>query len=385
MTSIESCKEQLESLKQKKKEATNNLKETINSKEKERLKNRIRSINQAMRSIREQLKYLDPDYGKSTRKSFGSRKTIDVHRGIGEDFFARSKEVWSDIEGKTWAQIEDEQRENDYTLAGFKRSEIENYMQQACERLTERQVIYINEYFNEGKSFERIAEEYNVDKSTVAKVVKNGIKRIQDWVNARTSIKDFINSQGTLDWKLYLEENKNVISDRQRELLLLVLSRQAKTKQEIADKLNLNQSSVVRTIQAASKTIAKLEINSAFNYTIKIENWETADVFSIALQLDMPLNFYYKHCFNRKDRFNGLTRYVYEVTKRVRAKKKPEEIADEFGISIKTARGLISLIKRKNYIHKINEYKGIPKIFDLLSDIEYVKLQQYVTNHKSKN
>lgn len=384
MSPAEDCRKQLESLKLKAKEAREQLKVETNPKEKERLKNRIRSCNQAMVSVREQLKHFDTTYQTQNRNSKSQmKKRIDTGKIIG-DFFERSKEVWSDIEGKTWQQIEQTQRElNDTTISGFKFSELQEILAEGCSKMTKKQTVYINEYYNNGLSMETIAEQYNVTKSTVSRCIKQGLIRIQDWAEARMSVKDFLNEQGEFNWKPYLEQNNKVISDRQRELLLLVLTGQAKTKLEISQKLNLHQSTVVRTLSLASNTVQKLKLKGQKPVPISIAEWERADVFSIALQLDMPLNFYYKYCFDRNKRYKGLTRYVFEVTKRVRAGKDSKQISEEFGISEKTAKGLISVIKRKNYINKVNDFsRENSNILELLADDVYVKLQNYIVQYE---
>lgn len=380
----EECRQQLEYLRGKLKEARQQLKVETDLKEKERLKNRIRGCNQGIANIKEQLKFFDPEFKTATRTSKSQMKQRINTQTIVGDFFERNKEVWSDLEGRTWQQIEQAQRElNDTTINGYKYLDLQKVLAEGCSKMTKKQTIYVNEYYNNGLSMEAIAEQYGVTRSTVCRCIKQGLIRIQDWADARLSVNDFVNEEGQFDWKPYLEKNNKIISDRQRELLLLVLTGQAKTKLEISQKLNLHQSTVVRTLALASKTVKNLELKGQDHVPISIQDWEKADVFSIALQLNMPLNFYYKYCFDRNKRYKGLTRYVFEVTKRVRAGKTSKQISEEFGISEKTAKGLISVIKRKKYTDKVNEFsKTNSNVLELLADDVYVKLQNYIVQYE---
>lgn len=369
----EDCREQLEILNNKLKECREQIKNETDADKRFRLKSRATTIRQAIRDIKLQLEHFAPE----TKVKKNAQTKIVRTDGFEFDFFERTNSAWSDMEGKTWKQIEQEQ----YTMqTGETSSEMQEWMAEGAERLTEKQAIYIDEYFNEGLSMQVIADKYGVRLSTISRVIKRGIKKMQDWVEAKQLISTFLKPDGTFDWVAYLEKI-SVVSDRQRELLLIVLTKLPKDSTDIARKLEIHQSTVSRTLARASKTVKKLKVKGEPSILPYIASWDEADKWSLAVQLGMPLYFYYRFCFDRNERYCGLTRYKYELTKRVKAGKTPSEISKEFGISLSSAVNQCMDIKRRKLCDRLSKEENAYTIKANLSDEVYVKLQQLINGY----
>ena len=108
---------------------------------------------------------------------------------------------------------------------------------------------------------ERIAQEYGVSKSTVSRCVKRGLDRMQAWVDSKRLIADCADGRGGFDWTKYLSKVP-VLTDRQRQLMLLVLSKWPRSQEKLADKLELEKSTVSRTLTRAGKTVRSEEHTS---------------------------------------------------------------------------------------------------------------------------
>jgi len=211
-------------------------------------------------------------------------------------------------------------------------------------------------------------------------VIKNGMARMQEWVEAKKLITSCADGKGGFDWKRYLDQVP-VLTDRQRQLMLLVLSRLPKTQEELAGKLELEKSTVSRILSRAGRTIQRLDIRGGPPLSRpNIREWDQADKFSLALQTGMPLYFYYRFCF-RGQQVGGVSRYNYELSRRREAGVSPDETARELGLKPKTVRSAYSRLKRQCV-----QVGHIPAPKDgsigaRLDPETYVQLQRLVTGH----
>lgn len=227
------------------------------------------------------------------------------------DFFEHNNTVWSDIEGHTWNQVES----GDFVEIGSSMEQLQRWMAEGSQRLTDRQRLYLNAYYNDGLSMEAIGQMYDVDTSTVARVIRNGLARMQEWVDAKKLIQSCAAPDGRFDWKRYLEQIQ-VLTIRQKQLLLLVLTKLPGSQQELAEKLEIETSTVSRTLARARRMVRRLDVRGGEPTSVpQIRDWARADKFSLAIQTGMPLHFYYRYCF-RGQKVGGVSRYVYEISRR---------------------------------------------------------------------
>ena len=372
MNALDENRAQLAKLQARMKEYQVQLKEEPDSQRRAALKAKISTYRAAIRDVQVQIDHLDPPEVRKARKE--QRRRLDIG-ALSFDFFERSGACWSDIEGHSWQQVE----AGDFVELGAGMDQLQSWLAEGAQRLTDRQRLYIDAYYNRGLSMQLIAQEQGVDKSTVARSIKNGMARMQEWVEAKKLIASCANGKGGFDWQRYLAQVP-VLTDRQRQLMLLVLSRLPKTQEELAGKLELEKSTVSRILSRAGRTIQRLDIRGGPPLSRpEIREWDRADKFSLALQTGMPLYFYYRFCF-RGQQVGGVSRYNYELSRRREAGVSPDETARELGLKPKTVRSAYSRLKRQCV-----QVGHIPAPKDgtigaSLDPETYVKLQRLVTS-----
>ena len=306
MTQLEEFRAQMDKLKARREEYKGRLRAAGSASEREALRQKLRTYGTMIRELQEQIDHLDPPAARKARARKNRRLDIGA---MSFDFFERNHVVWSDLDGHTWEQVE----AGAPVELGASMDQLQQWMAEGSERLTERQRIYLDAYYNQGLSLERIAQEHGVNKSTVSRCVRRGLDRMQAWVDSKRLIADCADGRGGFDWTKYLSKVP-VLTDRQRQLMLLVLSKLPKTQEELAEKLELESSTVSRTLSKAGKTIHQLQVSGKPTGRPEIR-WDKADKFSLALDTGMPLYFYYKYCF-RGQRVGNMSRYRYEMERR---------------------------------------------------------------------
>ena len=160
--------------------------------------------------------------------------------------------------------------------------------------------------------------------------------------------------------------------------MLLVLSKWPRSQEELADKLELEKSTVSRTLTRAGKTVQQLGARGEATTRPEIRNWEGADKFSLCLQTNMALYFYYRFCF-RGQKVGGLSRYNYELARRREAGDSVDQVAQELGLKPQTVRAAYCRLKRLGVqVGQLPEPAG-DTIGARLDPETYVKLQRMVT------
>jgi len=370
LNALDENRAQLDKLRKRMGEYQEQLKAEADSQKRAALKAKISAYRAAIRDVQVQIDHLDPPKERKARKQ--QRKRLDIG-ALSWDFFERSGSVWSDIEGQSWQQVE----AGDAVELGTSMEQLQGWLAEGAGRLTNRQRQYIDAYYNQGLALEMIAQEQGVGVSTVSRVIRNGMARMEEWVEAKKLIASCADGRGGFDWAGYLARVP-VLTDRQRQLMLLVLSQLPKTQEELAGKLELEQSTVSRTLSKAGRTIRRLDVMGAPVSRPEIRNWEQADKFALALQTGMPLYFYYRYCF-RGQRVGGVSRYNYELSRRREAGVPADEAARELGLKPKTVRSAYGRLKRQCVQVGHLPAPGDGSIGARLDPETYVKLQRLVT------
>lgn len=371
MTPAEECRTQLDKLKARVKEYREALARATTAQERGTIRGKIATCRAAIRDVQVQLDHLDPPEQRKARKA--QRKKLDIG-AMSFDFFERNNVVWSELDGHTWNQVE----AGDVVEVGASMEQLQSWMAEGSQRLTERQRLYLDAYYNDGLSLEAIGQLYGVNKSTVSRVVKNGMTRMQEWVDAKKLIRSCAAPSGRFDWKRYLEQVQ-VLTIRQKQLLLLVLTRLPRSQRELAEKLELQNCTVSRTLARAGRTVRKLDVRGGEPTSVpQIRDWERADKFSLAIQTGMPLHFYYRYCF-RGQRVAGLSRYMYEISRRREAGETPEAVAEELGLKVRTVQTAYYRLKHDGVQVGHIPHPEPNSIAAHLSPETYVELQRMVT------
>lgn len=381
------CYVQLEKLRNRISEYNEELKTCTDSKRKSELKLKINSLRGSINDLKEQIRHFDPE--SSLNVSRGSN-TVTSSDKFGFNFFERTTVTWSDIEGHTWNQLEAgdfvevSRGEYDDTMAAISDDAklLQDWMAESAAMLTDKQRVYMDMYYNDGLSLAMIADQFGVDPSTVSRTIRRGLTNMQKWVDSKRLAHTCDERGLKFDWVTFLHEVP-MLTDRQREVMLIILSRAPKDRDDLAIKLDIHNTTVTRTVQYAIHKLKKLNVfgrepSRKFN----IINWNDSDKYSLCLETGMPISFYYKFCF-RDQRFNGITRYMYEIFRRYEAGYTYQEIADELGIKKTSVRNNIRLIKKK-----INTVSNcvVPNSDTIAAKLDpetYIKLQKLVTSHAS--
>lgn len=369
MTPLEENRAQMGKLKDRLHLYQEQLKQAQRSEEREGLRAKIRTYRAAIRDVQVQIDHLDPPAQRKVRKA--QRKRLDVG-AMTFDFFEYTNACWSDLEGHSWQHVE----AGDFVNLGTSMEQLQEWMAEGAQRLSDRQRQYLDAYYNEGLSQLAIAQRYGVDKSSVSRVIRNGLNRMQVWVDSKKLIASCADGKGGFDWVRYLSQVP-VLTDRQRQLMLLVLSKLPKTQEELAEKLELESSTVSRTLSKAGNTIHQLQVSGKPTGRPEIR-WDKADKFSLALDTGMPLYFYYMYCF-RGQRVGGMSRYRYEMERRREAGESPEKVAQEMGLRPRTVRSAFSSLRRSGV--QVGHLPPPDNLGAQLDPETYVKLQRMVTGH----
>lgn len=336
MTQIEELREQVERLAARKREYQERLK-MVPSNEKPGILIKIRSLGAAIASVREQLAYLDPP---ARKKAAAKRRRMNVE-ALGFDWFERNHTRWSDLEGHSWQQIE----AGDITRAG-RADEAREWLAQAARRLTPKQALYLDAYYNQGLSLAKIAEDNGVLPSTVSVGIQRGLKRMQDWIDAKRRIETCHTEPEVFELAEYIS-GVGVITPRQRELMLVVLSGKAGSQKDIAAKLEVASSTVSRTLTRGSETLHGLGVprTESIGRRPELGEWHSEDKYSIPQKLGMGLGLAYK--FDRTQ-VDGMSRYMYELRRRMLAGQTIQETAAELQLSVSCVRAAYRRLKQED-------------------------------------
>lgn len=379
------CYVQLEKLRNRISEYNEELKTCTDSKRKSELKLKINSLRGSINDLKEQIRHFDPE--SSLNVSRGSN-TVTSSDKFGFNFFERTTVTWSDIEGHTWNQLEAgdfvEVSRGEYgdtmTAINDDAKLLQAWMTESAAMLTDKQRVYMDIYYNDGLSLAMIADQFGVDSSTVSRTIRRGLSNMQKWVDSKRLAQSCDERGLKFDWVTFLHEVP-MLTDRQREVMLIILSRAPKSRDDLAIKLDIHNTTVTRTVQYAIHKLKKLNVfGREPSRNFNIINWNDSDKYSLCLETGMSISFYYKFCF-RDQRFNGITRYMYEIFRRYEAGYTYQEIADELGIKKTSVRNNIRAIKKK-----INTVSNcvVPNSDTIAAKLDpetYIKLQKLVTSH----
>lgn len=362
MSAAEECRAQILRLRARIRELRAEMETCTDLSRREVIRDKIKSYRGSIRDLQDQLDHLETPEQRS-RPVRGRTIATD---SFTFDFFEYSGTCWSDLEGHSWNQLQS----MDFVNVGVGSAEFYDWVAQGATRLSAKQRVYLDGYYNEGLSMQAIAERHGVTISAVSRVIHSGLTRMEKWVEACQLAQACIRPNGLFDWTTFLAQCP-VLTDRQKQMLLLALSKAPRSQADLANHLELSPCSVSRTLALGAKTIRSLHLRGGAPVAQpEIPDWEAADKYSLALAAGMPLAFYYRYCFAGQ-RVGGLTRYMYEIFRRREAGRTVAEIAQELGVRSRTIRGAFSRLNRQKIALDNNDCIGIN-----LDAETYCKLQR---------
>ena len=167
-------------------------------------------------------------------------KLQTIHTGaVGFDFFERCGTVWADIQGTTWSELGRQAQEATARQADF----LVQALRRSMAALTPLQLEVIMARYRDGLSLAEIARRRDCQRSTVCRVAKQALKKLERGVLAALQARECAEAEG-FDF-LRFAEATDVLTERQREYLYYLLS-DGVTMAEIGAYLGVDRSSVKR-------------------------------------------------------------------------------------------------------------------------------------------
>ena len=256
----------------------------------------------------------------------------EIHSGgVSWDLFERSGAVWSDLEGYTWNTLGKLEEEADAHGARL----LEALLARGGATLTEKQRYYIGRCFGEKKTIAQVAAEEGVNKSTVYRVMKSGLKRLEDAVVSSLYALECIEGDtfDHLRWAAATE----ALTERQRECLYYLLSQDASLGM-IADHLDLRKSTLSRTntrIVGRMAAVGEGLAGMRPRRVVHRSEWRHKSEDEVAAALGISRGTYYRSIC-RKRPVGGIPRFAYECL--VRRHLDAREAAAELGCRAETVR-----------------------------------------------
>lgn len=167
------------------------------------------------------------------------------------DYFEMSAEHCAALDGRSLQQSEERE--------GGGTEQLLSWLAEGAAQLTRCQRLYIDAYYNQCLSMQRIAELHSVDRSTVSRGLNSGMVKLQDWVSDKRLLDSCSIDGQVLSWDRFLR-GVTCLSARQRQLLLMLRTGRFHTQRELAEYLGLNRSTVSRTIERGARKLIRLGV-----------------------------------------------------------------------------------------------------------------------------
>ena len=331
MTAFEEAREQKRKLWERYKQARESFLNTRNAEERHRQKDRVRILQAMYREACDEVRRLDPNCvqvkPKTTKTGAPMGRALDIVLQNGTLWADLEGESWSRLEGRSWADIDQMPARNAQV---FGRMVIA-----ALERCTPRQQDFIRAYYGDQTAIEDIADDHGVDKSTVSRVIRNGLARVERYVTAKLLLGKCIDGQGRFDYLLFVQITQ-VLTERQKEMVYFMLS-QDTSYRDISSYIARAPSTVCRTVERMEARLAGLAVDldlERSSVRIKREDWAGRTEKELAEELGLSASFYYR-VIRRGVSVNGVPLLHLAVMRRLREGEKPKEAAAALGCSVR--------------------------------------------------
>ena len=230
------------------------------------------------------------------RRQKAPKRRVIHTGGVGFDFFERCGTVWADIQEAT-------ARQADFLVQALRRS---------MAALTPLQLEVIMARYRDGLSLAEIARRRDCQRSTVCRVAKQALKKLERGVLAALQARECAEAEG-FDF-LRFAEATDVLTERQREYLYYLLS-DGVTMAEIGAYLGVDRSSVKRggdQIAGRRSAVAPALPATPAARQPRREDWEGRSEGEVAAALGIAPAAYYRLACRDKP-VGDLPRLAYEV------------------------------------------------------------------------
>lgn len=167
--------------------------------------------------------------------------------------YAFNNELYSDLQGNMVRNSQSEHTED------IPYEKLQEWMADAVCMLTEVQIKYIDEYYNNGLSMQSIATKYGISRSSVSRCIQRGITKMQLYVDARSVIYRHTDKRtGWCNWPVVLEQIPTSLIPRCQKEFLLLRVRNTLMSDKAISKVHGTERSTISCIQR--RALEKLEM-----------------------------------------------------------------------------------------------------------------------------
>ena len=324
------AQEERDKIYQRLKEARAAASEATDPGERIRQTSRVKILREMYREACGRVERLRPPEAK--RHKARKRSTVSTDCGVRWDFLERSGLVWSDLEGYTWntlGRLQEEANAHQGRLLSI-------LLTRAWSTLTDRQRQLLHACMTEGQSITQTAAGAGVNKGTVSRVVRAGLRRLETAVVASLVAMDCVDEEGTFDVSRWAEVS-GALTERQREFLYYLLTDGASMAM-IAGQLQVNKSTVSRTNERIVGRMAQAGPDLPGRRPrrcVQRSHWRGRSEEEIAAELGISPGTFYRHICRHKP-VGDIPRFAYECL--MRREMPAEEAARELDCSPQTVR-----------------------------------------------
>lgn len=328
MTQLEEAKFQKARLYNRYKEVKSIVMTTRDPKERVQQENRAKIL---FEMYQEQCNEVARLEGRSKEKTASKAKQ---HKRSGPvENLLNSGVLWSDIEGRTWSEMDGNSFWNDVRQSGRMTKLAADIIKGGVAKCTERQQEILQKYYVEKKNTAQIADMLKINKSTCCRTLHRALDRISFYISAKMILPRCINSDGYFDYMLFANSTR-VLTERQREMLYMMLASDT-SYCDISRYIERHRSVITRTadrVESRLKGLAiDLDIDSS-SIRIKRSDWENVTEKELAERLGLSAKFYY-HVVRRNEKINGIPTFYYVILKEFSAYPDFRYVSQKLGCS----------------------------------------------------
>lgn len=253
MGDLDYCLHQKELLQERIAQYRARLDQEVSTQERWTILKKLRVYRASLQDLQVQIDHLSPPSASKPRKP---KQTILHSDAFSYDFFERTRDCGTDLNGRSRQQLDSEKNAACQT-AWLEQTSA--WLAEGARQLTATQRNYIDAYYNQGLSMQMIADQYEVDKSTVSKLISAGMKKLQLWLKNKRLVSDCVSEDGGVQWDRLLRELQG-LTDLQRQLLVLMRTGWFSSQQEMARYCGMSKSAVSRTVYRGIRTLVCLGV-----------------------------------------------------------------------------------------------------------------------------
>lgn len=315
------------------KEVGDIIKTTTDATERMRQTERKKVLQTMYRETMEEVNRLQSPEQRPHRRRKARLPSVSGDAGtLGLDFFSAAALAWDDLDGTSWDVLERVAN----TGEPSQKERLLRVLRKAMGTLTPRQAELIGLRFGRGLKLQEIADCVGVGTGTVSRVLRRGIRRIQDYIVSTLLVERCIDRSGAFDFMAFAELS-NLLTERQREETYLLLSDDARLT-DIANWQNRRVSTVCHTNDRIVGRLDGLGNSLAHRpnaVKISMEDWANLPEQTVCEMLGIrPWTFFQLVA----PPVGAMPRHHYEVLRLFREGHTVRQVSDILGCSPETAR-----------------------------------------------